>query len=208
MMADQGFWDRLATKYAAQPIKDPGAYEKTLARIRYHLSVQDQVLEVGCGTGSTGLLLAGHVAHYVATDISQNMLDFGIKNAQSQGTENIEFRRAAVDDAAIGPGPYSVILALNFLHLVPDIPGTVKTLSTLLAPGGLMISKTVCLGGQAWKYRPPLTLMRWLGKAPYVNIVTPADVRQAMLVNLLEIKETGDFPPKPPCHFIVARKPL
>ena len=65
-------WDRIACKYAADPIADLEGYERTLAAVRPHL--QGRVaFEFGCGTGTTALKLAPHSARYIATDISDAM---------------------------------------------------------------------------------------------------------------------------------------
>ena len=45
------FWDRTAVKYAAAPIPDRVGYETTLQRVRGLLSLDHDVLEIGCGTG-------------------------------------------------------------------------------------------------------------------------------------------------------------
>ena len=57
-MTDIAFWDRIAPKYAADPIADPAAHEATLERTRRLLGPGHRVVEIGCGTGSTALALA------------------------------------------------------------------------------------------------------------------------------------------------------
>jgi SAM-dependent methyltransferase len=52
------FWDRIARRYAADPIADMPGYEATLQRVQGLLSTEQEVLEIGCGTGTTALLLA------------------------------------------------------------------------------------------------------------------------------------------------------
>ena len=59
MQQAETFWDGAAENYAKSPIRDVEAYNYTLERTRTYLSPTDKVLEVGCGTGSTALLLAG-----------------------------------------------------------------------------------------------------------------------------------------------------
>ena len=46
------FWDRIAVKYAADPIADRAGYEATLRRVQGLLTADQDVLEIGCGTGS------------------------------------------------------------------------------------------------------------------------------------------------------------
>jgi methylase of polypeptide subunit release factors len=57
-----------------RPISDRPGYERTIARVRGLLGSDDRVLELGCGTGSTALLLAGGTASYLATDFSAGMI--------------------------------------------------------------------------------------------------------------------------------------
>jgi ubiquinone/menaquinone biosynthesis C-methylase UbiE len=85
------FWDKVANKYAATPIKDVQAYERTMDRTRTYLSKKDSVLEVGCGTGSTALLLAGSVNRITASDISSNMIDIARGKAKDQRVANVRF---------------------------------------------------------------------------------------------------------------------
>ena len=47
------FWDRLAAGYAKKPVPDEEAYARTLERVRAHLTPNDRVLELGCGTGTS-----------------------------------------------------------------------------------------------------------------------------------------------------------
>ena len=66
---DQYFWDRLARKYARDPIKDMAGYTRTLEATRQRLRETDTALELGCGTGTTALSLAPSVARLVGTDV-------------------------------------------------------------------------------------------------------------------------------------------
>ena len=74
MPTSEGFWNKTAEKYAATPIKDMASYEETLTRTRGYLGPEDNVLELGCGTGTTALKLAPSVAHLTGSDISEGMI--------------------------------------------------------------------------------------------------------------------------------------
>ncbi len=205
MDQDAAFWDKIAREYAASPIKDMAAYTKTLDRTRAHLSKDDEVLEVGCGTGSTAIRLAGHVAHLTASDISANMIEIGRERAREQGVENVSFVQAALPAATLEAESYDAVLAFNTLHLLRDLPPVLRNLRDALKPGGLLITKTVCLAEQSRLWAVPLFFMRLIGKAPYVHLLTFDELEQAMVEAGFEILET-DLLPAPRSRFVVARK--
>ena len=205
------FWDNAAAKYAKSPIADMDSYTYTLERTKSYLSSNDRILEVGCGTGSTSLLLADHVKHITASDLSGNMIAIGSKKAKDQGVSNVDFVTAGLGDETIGNGPYDAILALNLLHLIEDIPAAVQQIHKLLKPGGTFISKTVCKpgAGTPLKFRLImliLPLMQWLGKAPYVNFMEIPELEQTIISAGFKIIETGNYPAAPPSRYIVAKK--
>lgn len=49
------FWDRMAERYSKRPIADEAAYQKKLLVTREHFEPHMEVLELGCGTGSTAI---------------------------------------------------------------------------------------------------------------------------------------------------------
>lgn len=206
------FWDGIAEKYAKSPVPDARAYETTLARTQSYLTAGDTVIELGCGTGSTALRLAGSVAHYTASDIAPKMTAIGRGKAAEAGVGNIDFLTADLGDPRLSHGEADAVLAFNLLHLVEDLPAALAQLRGMLKPGGLFISKTICLPDRGpgpvklWLIRLALPVMQMLGKAPYVRLMRIADFERAMTEAGFEIVETGNYPARPPSRFIVARK--
>ena len=202
------FWDKVAEKYAKSPIADMEAYTYTLERTRSYLKPDDHVLEIGCGTGSTALLLAGDVRRITASDLSANMTAIGSRKARDEGVANVDFVTAELSGSALD-GTYDAVLALNLLHLVEDLPAAVQRIHGLLKPGGIFTSKTVCTfgAGTPLKFRLMkliLPLMQMIGKAPYVNFMQCADLENTITAAGFEIIEAGNHPP--PSRYIVARK--
>lgn len=201
------FWDGVAPKYAKSPIKDVPAYEYTLDRTRSYLRKTDTVLELGCGTGSTALLLAKNVGHITATDLSGAMLDVG--RAKTGETDNITFQQTSIAEAP--EGPFDSVMAFNLIHLIPDPDAALAQINARLKPGGLFISKTPCnpqrrapLGYRLLRLAIPL--MQLVGKAPFVNFMDVAAWDAKVTAAGFDIIESGNHPSHPPSRYLVARK--
>ncbi|MEH0073902.1 class I SAM-dependent methyltransferase [Pannonibacter sp. Pt2] len=208
MNSDARFWDRAAEKYARSPIKDVGSYEYTLERTRSFLPPHANVLEAGCGTGTTALRLAGSVADILGTDISGAMIAIARRKLlEPDAPANVTFEIASLDDESLPEGPFDAVLAFNILHLPRNLDAALSALGRRVRPGGLFISKTVCLSDSPYRLlRPVLGLMKLAGKAPHVLFLSRQFLEDRVRGHGFEIVETGDFPASPPCHFIVARR--
>ncbi|MEM9845881.1 MAG: methyltransferase domain-containing protein [Pseudomonadota bacterium] len=201
------FWDKVAPRYAAKPISDTASYSQTLARIRSNLPPEARVLELGCGTGATALKLASAAAEIHATDVSKGMIAEAMKRPQ---LPNVSFAVGDVFNPELEPGHFDVVMALNLAHLIPDSAAFVQRVRDLLAPGGLFISKTPCLaerdlGLKFGLMKAAIPVMQWLGKAPFVRFFSIAELEDEITAAGFEIVETGNFPSRPPSHFVVAR---
>jgi ubiquinone/menaquinone biosynthesis C-methylase UbiE len=172
--ADARFWNRIARKYAADPVKDMAGYERTLDRARHYLSATDNVLELGCGTGTTALKLAPHVARIVATDLSDEMIAIAREKAGAEAPRNAEFVVATPECAPWSDGSFDAVLAFNLWHLVADRASALAHVHRVLKPGGVFVSKTPCLSEMNALIRLALPLMQLVGKAPYVAIFSAA----------------------------------
>ena len=204
-MTDQDkFWDRVAAKYAASPVRNQQAYEHTLARTRTYLDADDSVLEVGCGTGTTALLLADAVATITASDISGAMIGIAQQKAAEQGVPNVDFVPAVPGDLALATQAFDAVLAFNLLHLLPDLDNDLAAISQLLKPGGLLISKTPCLGEMNPLIRLAIPVMQFFGRAPYVGYLSSADLEARIAAAGFAIVESADHAKG--SRFVVARK--
>jgi ubiquinone/menaquinone biosynthesis C-methylase UbiE len=206
---DARFWDRVAHKYAADPIKDMGGYERTLARTRQLLRSTDVVLELGCGTGTTALRIAPHVKRLVATDLSGEMIAIAREKAAARDCRNVEFSVGTPNDVAWPDGTFDAVLAFNLLHLVVDRTQALARIERLVKPGGLFVSKTPCLSEMNRLIRVALPVMQFVGKAPHVDCFTADEMArdiEAAGLTLVERARHGSKR-KDPRIFIVAQKP-
>ncbi|MCT7375029.1 class I SAM-dependent methyltransferase [Chelativorans salis] len=187
---DARFWDRIARKYAADPIADMAGYERTLARTRDYLDGGETAFEFGCGTGTTALRLAPFVARIVATDISGEMIAIAREKAVAQDCANVEFAAATPDAAPWPDGSFDVAFGFNVLHLVAEREAALRGLHRLLKPGGLFISKTPCLKEMNPAVRVAIPVMQFVGKAPYVSVFSGPELEREIEAAGFEIVES------------------
>ena len=206
---DAHFWDRIARKYARDPIKDMPGYTRTLESTRQRLRETDTVLELGCGTGTTALALAPSVARLVGTDVSGEMITIAREKARAQGCANAEFEVAPADRAREADGPFDAVLAFNVLHLVSDRSSLLQRAISVLKPGGLFISKTPCLSEMNPLLRIAVPVARLAGKAPHVAFFSALALEHEIEAAGFDIAERARHGSgrKDPRIFIVARAP-
>ena len=206
MVSQAAFWDKIARKYAAKPVDDPDAYEDTLNRTRAHLGAQDRVLELGCGTGTTAQKLANDAGHITATDISAEMIAIANEKARASNIENADFARADITSAGQGAPPFDAVLAFNLLHLLRNVPAALADIRSKMKPGAVFVSKSGCLKGANFLLRTfALPVMRLIGKAPYVNSFSEAEIDAMIQAAGFEIIEAKTYPGLAPTRLIIAR---
>ncbi len=204
-MVTLSFWDKIADKYAARPIGNETAYGETLDITRSYLPEAANVLEIGCGTGTTALRLAADVDQILGTDLSPRMVEIATKRAVEAGVSNVQFQVHAAD--ASDGGPYDAVIAFNLLHLLDDIPKALADAHRVLADGGVFVSKSGCLK-QGWfrLLRLPIWVLAAIGKAPRIKFLTSKQLDQMFLDAGFTIERAQMLPPRGPMRVIVARK--
>ena len=205
MAQSSKFWDRIAKRYAKSPVADEGAYQKKLQVTRTYLKPDMEVLEIGCGTGSTALAHAPYVKHIRATDISANMIEIARGKAAADKVTNVTFEQAGVDDLSASDQAYDAVLGLSILHLLEDRDAAISQVHAMLKPGGVFVSSTACLGETMsfFKYIAPIG--NFLGLLPLVKVFTKQELLDSLSAAGFEIDHQWQ-PGKGKAVFIVAKK--
>jgi ubiquinone/menaquinone biosynthesis C-methylase UbiE len=203
------FWDRIAARYARKPVADEAAYQKKLAVTREYLRPDMEVLEVlefGCGTGSTAIVHAPHVKEIRAIDISEKMLEIARSKAKAAGVGNVRFERSDIEAFTAPDGSFDAVLGLSILHLLEDRNTAIAKVYRMLKPGGVFVSSTVCLGDTMKFFKLIGPIGRFLGVMPLVRVFSVQE--------LVDSLEAAGFaighqwrPGQGRVAFIVAEKP-
>lgn len=98
-----------------------------------------RVLSLGCGIGDTELLLAPNVGHLTGLDLSPTAIRQATQD--SANLDNINFVEGTLESAQIAPASLDVVIAIFFLHHLPDtIPELATQIATILKPNGVFYS--------------------------------------------------------------------
>jgi ubiquinone/menaquinone biosynthesis C-methylase UbiE len=203
------FWDRMAAGYARRPVGDPAAYETKLSMMRDLLDATPdaQLVEIGCGTGSTAIALAPHAGRIRATDVSPAMIAIARDKARAAGVATVDFEVAALEDVDVPPESQDIVMAHSILHLVGDRDAAIGAAYRWLRPGGVLVASTPCLAEQAPWLRP----IAWLAHKsgffpPMLRFFSEAELR-ASIERQGFVVETRFRPGPKAAVFLVARKP-
>lgn len=182
-MIDQStkFWDKIAERYSKSPIADEVAYQKKLHETRKYFRPDMEVLEIGCGTGSTAISHAPYVKNIQAIDISSNMIDIAQGNADAENIENVTFIHSTIDDFSAPNESLDAVLGLSILHLLKNKKEVIARVHRMLKPGGVFITSTACLGDSTMKYLKIIVpIGKFFGLMPLVKVFTKKELEECL----------------------------
>lgn len=203
-MGEDRFWDRLAERYARQPIADEAAYQRKLQITRDYLRPDMEVLEFGCGTGGTAILHAPRVRHITAIDFSEAMLAIARAKAAAAAVPNVSFERADITHFEAHDGRFDAILGLSILHLLANKDAVIAKVFRLLKPGGVFISSTTCIGDTIGAFKFIAPVGKALGLLPQLDVMTTSELVGSIEGAGFTIEQQWQ-PGKGKAVFIVAR---
>ena len=199
------FWDRIADRYSSKPVADEAAYQKKLSVTREYLRPDMEVLEFGCGTGSTALTHAPHVNHILALDVSARMIEICREKAEAAAVENVTFEQATIDEFSAPADTYDAVMALSVLHLVADRDAVIARVHAMLKPDGLFVTSTACIADSMRFFKIIAPIGRFLRLLPLLRVFTLRELETSLTGAGFEIDHQWQ-PGKGRGVFIVAKK--
>jgi ubiquinone/menaquinone biosynthesis C-methylase UbiE len=199
------FWDKIAERYSNQPIADEAAYQKKLQVTREYFRPDMEVLELGCGTGSTAIIHASYVKHIQAIDISSKMIEIAQGKAEAKNVENVTFVQSTIDEFSVDDQTLDAVLGLSILHLLENRDDVIAKVHKMLKPGGVFVTSTMCIGDTMKFFRVIAPVGKFFGLMPLVKVFTAKELEASLTDAGFEIDYQWR-PGKGKAVFIVARR--
>lgn len=199
------FWDKIADRYSRQPIADEKAYQKKLRVTREYFQPDMEVLEIGCGTGSTAIVHAPYVKHIRSIDFSSKMIEIARCKAAAQKVENVTFERLAIDNISVPEQTFDAVLGLSILHLLENNEDIIAKVYKMLKTGGIFVTSTACLGDTMKFFKLFAPIGKFLGLMPLVKVFTTKKLEDSLVNAGFKIEYQWQ-PDKGKAVFIVAKK--
>lgn len=101
----------------------------------------DNVLDIGCGTGQLTLLAARQAtrAQVVGVDISEPMLTRARADAAEQGIANVRFDQADAEVRPFEEGGFDIVISRGGVMFFSDSAAAFANIARALRPGGRMV---------------------------------------------------------------------
>ena len=200
------FWDKHAERYSKSPVSDEESYQKKLQVTRDYLRPDMEILEFGCGTGSTAITHAPHVKHIQAIDISAKMLEIAERKADADDVKNITFEQSSIDEFSAPDQTFDAVMAHSILHLLENKEAAISKVHKMLKPGGVFVTSTVCLGDSMLKFIGLVApIGNLFGLLPVLRVFTAKKLENSLTAAGFEIDHQWR-PGKGQAVFIVAKK--
>ena len=186
------WWDpfgKFKPLHKFNPVRIDLIRDRIMAHFRLERSTQKplsglRLLDIGCGGG----LVAEPMTRLGAAVVGLDAAEKNVKTAATHAAEtglDIDYRHGTVEELhAAGEPPFDVVLNLEVVEHVADVPLFLQTSANMVKPGGLMVIATInrTLKALATAKIGAEYILRWLPRGTHDprKFVKPAEVRKAL----------------------------
>ncbi|HEY6496288.1 MAG TPA: class I SAM-dependent methyltransferase [Trebonia sp.] len=141
-MTDAAYWDDQAATFdepADHGLRDPRVRDAWRQLLLAHLPpAPAAVADIGCGTGSLSVLLAGEGYAVTGLDFAPAMIRAARAKARAAAV-GARFQLSDAAAPALPPASFDVVLARHLLWAMPDVDLALAAWVRLLLPGGTLV---------------------------------------------------------------------
>lgn len=181
------------------PVRLAYIKEKVSARFDRNINATNalsglRILDIGCGGGLLCEPMARLGAEIVGVDASPTNINVARLHAEQSGLA-IDYRATTAEAISAQGETFDVILNMEVVEHVSDVPLFLTECSKMLRPGGLMFVATINRTMKAWGLAiiGAEHILRWLPKGThqYEKLVRPEEIEQPLAAEGLSILETN-----------------
>ncbi len=209
-MKPEAMWDGIAKNWDKPGGSLGESDQKIIEKTKKYINTSAIILDYGCATGSIAFEMAGVGKEVHGIDLSSKMIETARRKAEERKIQNVEFTHATIFDESLKQESFDVILALNILHLLDNLPQVMNQINQLLKPGGLFVSATPCLGEKTFVsilVNLPVFFLSKIGILPHISFFSIPELARAITNENLQIVENESLSVRPIAeHFIIAKK--
>ena len=192
------WWDPkgpMAPLHKLNPVRIGYIRDQAAARFERDIKKLDclkglRILDIGCGAGILSEPLAQLGADVVGIDPASENIEIATAHAQESGVD-VDYRATTAEDLAANKEQFDVVLAMEVVEHVVDVPAFVKTCTAMVKPGGLMVAATLnrTMKSFALAIVGAEYILRWLprGTHQWDKFVTPDELEAAIEAGGLDI---------------------
>jgi 2-polyprenyl-6-hydroxyphenyl methylase/3-demethylubiquinone-9 3-methyltransferase len=154
-----------------------------------------RVLDIGCGGGLLSEPLARLGATVTGIDVADRNIAVARLHAEQSGLA-IDYRETTAEALAASGESFDVVLNMEVIEHVDNVPLYMQSCARLVAPGGLIFTATLnrTLRARALAVFAAENVLRWLprGTHDFEKFLTPSEVHALLTRNGLKVaNETG-----------------
>jgi ubiquinone/menaquinone biosynthesis C-methylase UbiE len=136
---DGAHWDRAASTYDSEHREwlSETFENKIRSWLARRFTPDDDVLELGCGTGIFSEMIAGRVRQLTATDFSPEMLERA--GQRLSAFKNVNTRKEDARRTSFVDGAFDAVLTVNLFHHASEPAAVARECSRVVRPGGRVV---------------------------------------------------------------------
>jgi len=150
------------------------------------------LLDIGCGGGLLSEPMARLGARVTGVDAAARNIRVAALHAEKQGLD-IDYRQGTAEALAEAGTQFDIVLALEIVEHVADVPLFLKSCGRMVKPGGLLFLSTLNRTAKAWALAIAggEYILRWLprGTHDWKKFLKPSEVVNGLCAGGIEAQE-------------------
>jgi len=205
---ERRFWDRFANYYDTFIDKVfRKTYRGIIENLESDLKLNQNVLEIGTGTGIIPFSISSKVASIIATDISPEMIRVANQRLLDSKIKNIDFQIQDSYSLTFPDKSFDIVIASNLFHILYKPEKPINEVKRVMRDNGIFIAPTIC-AGESTKTRVIATIVGAVSGFKVVNKWSINDFKTMLINNGFVIDKTVTIDGRFPVAYIVMKKEI